>query len=60
MSTLMARVKNMRKKGVMGINERNLRLIAELNPRRLMRLVNDKTITKKLAIEAGIPVNCSA
>ncbi|MBR9833895.1 MAG: alpha-L-glutamate ligase-like protein [Alphaproteobacteria bacterium] len=56
MSTLMARVKNMRKKGVMGINERNLRLIAELNPRRLMRLVNDKTITKKLAIEAGIPV----
>ena len=39
----------------MGLNERNLRLVAELNPRRLMRLVDDKTVTKKLAMEAGIP-----
>ncbi len=45
----------LRRNGVMGLNERNLRLVAELNPRGLMRLVNDKTITKRLAIEAGIP-----
>ena len=43
------------KAGVMGLNERNLRLVAELNPRRLMHLVDDKTVTKQLAIEAGIP-----
>lgn len=39
----------------MGLNERNLRLVAELNPRRLMRLVDDKTVTKQLAMDAGIP-----
>ena len=43
------------RKGVMGLNERNLRLVTELNPRHLMRLVNDKSITKNLAIAAGIP-----
>jgi len=53
---MLNRLMNMRRKGVMGINERNIRLIAELNPRHLMRLVNDKTITKRLAMEAGIPV----
>lgn len=42
--------------GVMGINERNVRLVNELNPRRLMRLVNDKIVTKTLAGEAGIAV----
>lgn len=52
---MFGRIKSLSRKGVMGLNERNLRLVAELNPRRLMRLVNDKTITKKLALEAGIP-----
>ncbi len=52
---MFGRVKELKRKGVMGLNERNLRLVAELNPRRLMRLVNDKTITKRLAIEANIP-----
>jgi alpha-L-glutamate ligase-like protein len=45
----------LRKAGLLGINERNLRLVNDLNPRRLMRLVNDKTETKRLAIEADIP-----
>ncbi|MEL6831022.1 MAG: alpha-L-glutamate ligase-like protein [Pseudomonadota bacterium] len=45
----------LQRKGVMGLNERNLRLVAELNPRRLMRLVNDKSITKRLALSSGIP-----
>ena len=44
----------LRKAGLLGINERNLRLVNDLNPRRLMRLVNDKTETKRLAIDAGI------
>lgn len=48
-------VSGLQRKGVMGLNERNLRLVAELNPRRLMRLVNDKSITKRLALSAGIP-----
>ncbi len=42
--------------GVIGINERNVRLVNELNPRRLMRLVNDKIVTKALADVAGIAV----
>lgn len=43
------------KSGVIGINRRNLTLISEYNSRRDMRLVDDKTITKKLAKDAGIP-----
>lgn len=45
----------LRRKGILGLNERNLRLVGELNPRHLMRLVNDKSITKRLAVSAGIP-----
>ncbi|MEM7768272.1 MAG: alpha-L-glutamate ligase-like protein [Pseudomonadota bacterium] len=41
--------------GVIGINERNESLIGRYNHRRSIRLVDDKTITKKLASEAGIP-----
>ncbi|MCF6329545.1 MAG: alpha-L-glutamate ligase-like protein [Henriciella sp.] len=52
---MLGRLKKLRNNGVMGLNERNLRMVAELNPRRLMRLVNDKTITKQLAIDANIP-----
>ena len=44
----------LRRAGVLGINERNLRLINDYNPRRLMRLVDDKTETKRLANAAGI------
>lgn len=52
---MFSRVAKLKDKGVMGLNERNLRLVAELNPRHLMRLVNDKTITKDLARDANIP-----
>lgn len=52
---MLKRVAKLKELGVMGLNERNLRLVAELNPRQLMRLVNDKTITKDLAREANIP-----
>ena len=37
------------------MNRRNLTLISEYNSPRNMRLVDDKTITKRLALEAGIP-----
>lgn len=42
--------------GVLGINSRNLDFIAAYNPRRLYPLVDDKIITKELAIEAGVTV----
>lgn len=44
------------KVGVLGINSRNLDFIAAHNPRRFYPLVDDKIITKELAIEAGVTV----
>ena len=44
------------KAGVLGMNSRNLDYIAAYNPRRFYPLVDDKIITKKLAIEAGVTV----
>lgn len=44
------------KSGVLGINSRNLDFIAAYNPRRFYPLVDDKIITKQLAIEAGVTV----
>lgn len=44
----------LRAKGVVGMNMRNVRYVAENNPRRLYSLVDDKLKTKKLAEEAGI------
>lgn len=44
------------KAGVLGINSRNLDFIAAYNPRRYYPLVDDKVITKELAIEAGVTV----
>ncbi|MDX1580852.1 MAG: alpha-L-glutamate ligase-like protein [Alphaproteobacteria bacterium] len=52
---MLSGLKRLRELGIMGINERNLRLIAKHNPRRLMPLVDDKVQTKELAQEAGIP-----
>ncbi len=43
-------------KGVMGLNERNIKYINAYNPRRLHQLVNNKIETKILAKRAGIPV----
>ncbi|MEM9014558.1 MAG: alpha-L-glutamate ligase-like protein [Pseudomonadota bacterium] len=45
----------LRRNGVIGINERNIDYINALNPRRLLKSVNDKMETKKLAAEADIP-----
>ena len=45
----------LRRNGVMGINERNVRYVNELNPRRLFYLVDDKFETKRVAAEADIP-----
>jgi len=42
--------------GVLGLNERNADFIMRLNPRRLYPRVDDKALTKKLAIEAGMAV----
>ena len=44
------------KAGVLGMNSRNLDFIAAYNPRRFYPLVDDKIITKRLAIEAGVTV----
>ncbi len=41
---------------MLGLNERNAEYIARLNPRRLYPRVDDKTMTKRLALEAGMAV----
>jgi alpha-L-glutamate ligase-like protein len=46
----------LRKSGVLGLNERNADYIMRLNPRRLYPLVDDKVLTKKLALKAGMAV----
>ena len=42
--------------GLMGINRRNAGFVLEYNPRRNYPRVDDKLLTKKLAIGAGLPV----
>src|SRR6476619_4416086 len=42
--------------GVLGINHRNKAFIQESNPRALYPRVDDKTITKQICHEHGIPV----
>ena len=44
----------LRRKGVMGINERNIRYANALNPRRMRVCVDDKIVTKALCEDAGI------
>lgn len=46
----------LRESGVLGINERNAEFIMRLNPRRFFPRVDDKALTKELAIKAGMPV----
>lgn len=48
--------KKLRADGVLGLNERNADFIMRLNPRRLYPRVDDKLITKQLALEAGMAV----
>lgn len=42
--------------GIMGMNRRNIGFIGKYNPRRNYPLVDDKLLTKKVALENGIPV----
>lgn len=46
----------MRKKGVLGMNERNLSYVMQYNSRSLFPQADDKVLTKKRATEAGIEV----
>lgn len=46
----------LRAAGVLGLNERNADFIMRLNPRRLYPRVDDKAITKDLALQAGMAV----
>ena len=46
----------LRRRGVMGINQRNGDYVLAYNDRRLYPLVDDKIRTKKLALDAGIQV----
>jgi alpha-L-glutamate ligase-like protein len=42
--------------GVLGLNRRNAEFIMKLNPRRLYPRVDDKVLTKRLALDAGMAV----
>ncbi len=48
--------RQLRERGVLGMNERNTEYIMRFNPRRLYPLVDDKLLTKELALKAGIAV----
>ena len=53
---MFARAERLRQAGVLGVNERNCEFIMRLNPRRLYPRVDDKAITKELALKAGMAV----
>jgi len=48
--------RKLRKRGVLGVNERNARLIMKHNPRHLYPRVDNKVLTKELALAAGMAV----
>ena len=48
--------KRLRARGVMGLNERNADFILPYNPRSNYPLVDNKLLTKSLAVKSGIPV----
>ena len=48
--------RQLREIGLLGLNERNADYIMRLNPRRFYPRVDDKALTKKLALEAGMAV----
>jgi len=48
--------RNLRERGVLGVNERNAQLIMKLNPRKLYPRVDNKVLTKELALAAGMAV----
>lgn len=48
--------RKLKEAGVLGLNERNSEMIMRLNPRHLYPRVDDKVMTKRLSIEAGMAV----
>ncbi|MEM7431998.1 MAG: alpha-L-glutamate ligase-like protein [Pseudomonadota bacterium] len=48
--------RKLREAGVLGLNERNAEYIMRLNPRRLYPRVDDKVLTKEIAVAAGMAV----
>lgn len=54
--TMRSAARQLREAGVLGLNERNASFIMERNQRRFYPRVDDKVLTKKLAIEAGMAV----
>jgi alpha-L-glutamate ligase-like protein len=48
--------KRLRSKGLMGIGQRNAEYVLRYNPRKFYPRVDDKLITKRLALDAGLPV----
>jgi len=46
----------LRRSGILGINNRNVSYIVENNPRRLYPRVDNKLLTKQICLENGIPV----
>ncbi len=53
---MLALAKKLRQAGVLGLNERNADYISRLNPRRLFPRVDNKVLTKELALAAGMAV----
>ncbi len=53
---MFATAKRLRAAGVLGLNKRNTDYIMRLNPRHLFPRVDDKVVTKKLALDAGMAV----
>ena len=51
-----AKAAQLRDAGVLGLNERNADFIMRLNPRRFYPRVDDKVLTKQLALDAGMAV----
>ena len=49
-------VRRLRRIGLMGIGRRNAEFVLTYNQRRFYPRVDDKLITKRLALEAGLPV----
>lgn len=54
--SLLASPALLRRRGIMGMNERNVGYIGKHNPRRFYPLVDNKLETKRAARERGIPV----
>ncbi|MFK7955003.1 MAG: alpha-L-glutamate ligase-like protein [Lysobacterales bacterium] len=55
-SNLLASPRALRERGIVGMNSRNIELIARFNSRRLYPLVDNKLKTKQLAEQNDIPV----